>query len=414
MSGPPLLRTASRSVTASEEMSIDGWLFLQIGLPVGIAAYTFLFLHQNRRAFQETLATRRSRRMLRLWIWLAVMLFISAFWSPNLMLSLIYAGLFSAGVVMFVFTQVALRRLTFEQIARMYCNLLATVNIALLFLVCTLFAIAPQAVSAEVSGSVRLLGGTVGSVPLVGFNLIVAGAFCLLLTQPKRGALLILLGAMCLIFARTRSAYLGALVLIVFIISIAVRRSSGRPIKLAALISLAGLIGLFFVDPEEIYSILLRSTSLSDLSAFTSGRSDIVGWSIAKIAERPMGYGYISGFRDMFTSLPDDEFLGLIPSRIGNAHNSYLEIAFGAGILGFASIVWIMAQTLWMAFRQSLRAPHKSVMSLFFATFASYALFMLTASDFVIPARMAFAHLIILCAVITLACHSIRSERSQC
>lgn len=396
------MRLELRAGDATASGAIDGWIIIQI-LSISLVAIFFAkHLLSSPKQLRRIILLRKTSALNIGLLITSIGALASTAWSPQPWITLTYSCLLISGYIFFIGVQQLISKLNHAEIFELLLKTVVVSNLTILSLILTVAFVSPEAVmSISETGEIRILGGAVGSLPLTGFNLFASALIWLSLRRDQAIApmTLICIGLICIFYARTRSSYIGVIIISMIALSLLWRSRTNITLRMTATIFGGGAIAALLYDAESIIKLLTKYDQTSgDIYSITSGRAYIFEWSIDRILENPLGFGYISGFRSMFMSLPDDFFIGLIASRIGNAHNSYIEMAFGAGLIpGLAftfAIAWI---TLKVAIL-SQRASHPSY-KLFFGMLLSYAIFMLFASDFAIPTRQAHAHFLLLLAV---------------
>ncbi len=119
----------------------------------------------------------------------------------------------------------------------------------------------------------------------------------------------------------------------------ALRRRSAAGLMLGFVLGVIGLagIGLALVDGKELLLALGRDPTFTD-------RTKIWHYVIAYIARRPwLGYGFGGFWR--FDGVEANEIWAMIEFKAPHAHNAWLEIGLGLGIVGMGAmaLAWLAA-----------------------------------------------------------------------
>jgi O-antigen ligase len=163
-----------------------------------------------------------------------------------------------------------------------------------------------------------------------------------------------------LFLSGSRTSQLGAMVAIVFILLMVVRRRS----QAAAIALAAPLFGVFAVAFQAIggtSAILVASGKSSDLT----GRTEIWDKVTSLIGERPAaGWGFLAYWRD--SGFADGSRSGFEEFGLRSAHSGYLEAALGAGVAaGVLVAVTLLALAIRGFRRSTVAQPHSADIALF-------------------------------------------------
>lgn len=172
-----------------------------------------------------------------------------------------------------------------------------------------------------------------------------------------------LLAIACLITTQTRGAWIGAAVALLTI-AILQRKALMSDRRVAAALGATLLVALALV--LAIAPLRERVASIADPSSGTA-RGRIIQWRLTTdlIAKRPiLGWGPDT-FRTEFPQVIDEEFeievgRDVVPDR---AHNAYLDIAAGMGVLG--ALAYLILQLV--ALRRVLRSRNTVAVAIFAA-----------------------------------------------
>lgn len=196
--------------------------------------------------------------------------------------------------------------------------------------------------------------------------------------RPRGVQLGILLTGVALFMAGSRTSQFSALLVLMAVGFVAVRRRS----QLAALALSAPMAAAFTLALRAAGgygAVFVASGKSSDLT----GRTDIWATVSSLIAERPViGWGYLAYWRD--EGFANGERSGFEEFGLRSAHNGYLETALGAGVLAAVLVAICLLALLVRGYRRStVAAPQSSD-----AALAALALFGLIAnmSESIFPA----------------------------
>jgi O-antigen ligase len=116
---------------------------------------------------------------------------------------------------------------------------------------------------------------------------------------------------------------------------------------MASILLFVGIMGA--VGGERIWSLVNRGQNLEGVKS-ASGRTDIWRFVIHYCMNHPQGMGYIAGFRIIFRQY---FALGLQVNvqRIGNGHNSFMDILADAGWLALAIYLVIIIKIFRIGWR---------------------------------------------------------------
>ena len=406
--GPPVLRFgAARGAGETLAGNYDIWVFVQIALYMAAGTYALgLLLGGSRRGF-SAFGNPGFVQLLVMFLCLVTTLFLSVLYSPSFLLTLVYCTLFLMALVALVEFSVNAsspgNRVSIISLFR----ILRAISTMVLLLVIVIFFIDPAQVSATTSFyGARLMGGKIGSVPLLTVTIYCISVYFFVHKIETRmtTAAYVVLALVAMAMSQTRAAYVVAMLITLHGVWVwlATSRAAESTFARLAVVAASLLIGGYFVisELEEVLSFLLRGdVSLKQMST-ASGRTFIFGWVLGRAVEEPMGIGYVAGFRTEFRKLGMFEFRGLLTANIGDAHNMFLEYLIGGGWAALSFFVLITAITLASLKRvaASTRSDGRAFdlmvgRDITFVLFSSYLLMSLTSSEFGIPARMSFAYI---------------------
>jgi exopolysaccharide production protein ExoQ len=181
-------------------------------------------------------------------------------------------------------------------------------------------------------------------------------AFTLAASETKRRKwlyIMVVLGLLFIALARSRTNLVGA---VIALVAIAALRSSFKTklitVYLGVLAASTGLLVLMFAGLDPLTQLFEAAMlGREDDVASLSGRGLIwpVCWEF--IDQRPwLGYGYGS----FWTPARIEFFLEEIQFSIFEAHNGYLELLLGTGIMGCVLFVTLMVTSLFSSIRAAV------------------------------------------------------------
>ena len=371
--GPPILRGEGRDAMASLEGSLDAWNLFRMAWWLGFGLLALMEILRLRAHLPGFF--RDSWVMLASAGTLIFTFFLSSLFSPSPIFTIGNAGLMSMVFVAAVDLGLKLRaRLVIPHQVLHVCFMVSLVLLGVVAAV----VVVPLVVGGGWAGQ-RIRGDTIGGTHMLSLVVFFTGIYLALRSRAWFRVLYgsgAALGIVFLLLAQTRTAYVGFAIGSMLFVALWFRRSGLRQrlamIGIAALTA-GAMLGLLLQDefspgeplPERAWAYLIRSES-SLRSA--SGRDGIFPILIREAVERPFGLGYAAGPRVVLLSQEHEAELwyryGILPQRIGNAHNAYLEVLAGAGFLGFFAhlvlIVWV-THGLWRL-RPHVYIPAKSLL----------------------------------------------------
>jgi hypothetical protein len=348
--GPPILRLGYRSAEASLQGSVDLTNLVRVAWWVACGAWAAFGIYRHRRWIP---ALVREATLLHLAMGLYVItMYTSIMASPARMYSLVSAVMMTILVV--AAGDVALRR---------RAGVLRTVDLFrslfLLALVLSLaivagLVVAPGVVSKAASDGLRLTGGGIGDPALLGIVLVLLG---LHLARGASGALRVgyglstALGLALLVLARGRTdyaAFVAAMVLMLLQRLVTARpRAAVRALGATSLLLAVLALTLVATAVSHRTAVLDRVAAYvvrdaGTLSTF-SGRTAIAGVLVPAAARAPFGLGFAAGPRQrIMESGPELIREGVVAQRIGNAHDAYVEVFSGLGIVGAVGFLGLL------------------------------------------------------------------------
>ena len=354
--GPPIFRPiGGRDAMASLEGQFDVWNVMRLGwwAVFGVLAAIMIYRNQHLvRAFVRTMP------QLLLWIlvWMSSLVVSSAY-SPSPLFTLANAGM-----------MVMLVTAAFDVGLRLYGRIidvetvlrgLHVFSVALLGVMLLLFALDPMWVSTfSPRFGLRFGGGVVGDAALLASTVVFLSAYFLQRVPRRRmwwyGTTGVV-GIVLVLLSQTRTAYIGLAVGFVYMFVQWYISASDRARAVAVGIVLVGVglapVAVLVADtvsgestPAQAVRYLVRD---QQTLATASGRTAVAGILLEQVGARPWGLGYSAGPRILLqTSFSELAEQGVHAEGIGNAHNIFLEVLGGSGVLGLfayvAVIVWVV------------------------------------------------------------------------
>jgi O-antigen ligase len=212
------------------------------------------------------------------------------------------------------------------------------------------------------------------------------------------------------LIARSRGSEVALLFALAFIVMFWARLSRRTMYMFISGFILSSLLfGVFvgFIGSERIWSIFNRGEDVSGIQS-ASGRTYIWSFVIHYCISHPFGMGYVAGFRTIFR---DYYSLGLplVVSRIGNAHNSFIQVLADAGWPALIVYLIMIARIVAVAWRAAKVPSLKTleygcapshVMACALALLIFCIVCGTTGADFVVPMRASFYFQNIIIAII--------------
>jgi O-antigen ligase len=162
-----------------------------------------------------------------------------------------------------------------------------------------------------------------------------------------------------------------------------------------------------FIGTERIWNIFNRGEEVSGIQS-ASGRTYIWSFVLHYCISHPWGMGYVAGFRTIFRNYYSLG-LPLVASRIGNAHNSFIQVLADAGWLALIIYLIMMARIAAVGWRTAKVPSTKyleygcapgHVMACALALLVFCLVCGITGADFVVPMRASFYYQNVIIAII--------------
>jgi O-antigen ligase len=404
--GPPQIKAAIVGVDTSQA-HFDIWNVISVGWISVIALRAILRLV----AMRSILIPKQIQSVLKLAFFLGLLDLASVAYSPGRVISTEY-------VILYFFNLICM----LEFIVDVYRNppnwmqcifQLRLVALMLFALVLLTLAFAPSLVMGIVPGSgIRLMGGTVASMPIVCPLIAIISAYTFLhsLESRTRAALFFLLGLAGTLAIQSRGVEISLLV-VLLAMAIGWAKSSVRSAQtLIAGGMFALLIGgvvLGVVGGGRIWNIFNRGADTENFLT-ASGRTRLWEYQIEYLLSHPQGMGYIAGVRAFrLPNLGTDLHAAL--TLLGGTDNSYMEVLTDAGWLALALYLLLLVRTVALGWRFAKKDASAAFASDIFVRHPiRCALWLLTyclgegmeSSVYVIPLRQEFYIQSILIAII--------------
>jgi hypothetical protein len=342
--GPPLFRSGGVDVTQGK---VDIWSFFQVGLLGAVALRAIIHL----ASAEFILIPQKIQSVIRYAFFLGLLFMISAIYSPSPSSTAAYA-------VFYMLTWVCV----IEFVADTYrCPpdwvqcLFQFRWIALLqtCLVLLTLALAPQLVLGFAPGmGMRLNGGAVAPITTVCPVIAIISAYSFLHSlEPRfRAFVFFLAGLAGTLMTQMRGSEIG-----LFVSLLLLAAGWAKSGKRAVYLFISGLMAcilfcaaiLAVIGPERIWNRFNRGQSAAGIES-ASGRTEAWAFAIKYCTTHPWGMGYVVGFRVAFRQYFSLS-TGQVLSRLGTAHNTFLDVLAGAGWLALAVYLIMMTKIIRLA-----------------------------------------------------------------
>ena len=365
--GPPILRPVSeRGAMESLAGVFDAWNIFRLAWWMLFALIALVSIYQHRQHVREFIRTM-PQLVLWVFVWVSSLIVSSAF-SPaplftlanaGLMLMLVVAG-FDLGLRIFA------RTVDLETVLRG----LYVVSVGLLAMIVVNIFLDPGSLLGVRGLGFRIGGGFIGDTALLASVVIFLSLYFLMRVRGSKAvwyAIATIASLAILVMTRTRTAYIGlalggGLFAFQWLLLVAPR---ARAIALGAILIAAGLVPPAIVAADA----LTGTSSINQMAQYlvrdattvatASGRTTITAIVIEQVASQPWGLGYSAGPRLLLqSSYSELGEHGVHAERIGNAHNTFLEMLGGSGVLGLfaylAFLTWVALNMLRVSDRGML------------------------------------------------------------
>ncbi len=281
---------------------------------------------------------------------------------------------------------------------------LRRIAVVLMIIVVLCLPIRPEYVLTSVSSAgLRLMGGSVGQMPVLCPIVVIISAYTFLHSLEPRGRafLLFLVGLAGVAITQTRGAEIAVLIVLT-ILGIEWAKGSQRRTNILAfgLISMALVagVGLVVIGGERVLNTVNRGQDITT-TLTASGRT--VYWEdlILYCVDHPQGMGYIAGIRHAKLGLYAAD-LHAVLNGVGGADNSYMQVLSDAGWISLALYLVMLAKIFALGWRfatgkdLSVQFVRKSVtdhaLRCALILFVFCLIEQMENSEFVIPLRQPF------------------------
>lgn len=403
--GPPIFR-ASSGIDATKGV-VDFWAFIQVGW-ISVLAIRAILRIAYAKSF---IIPKQIRSALRLAFILGLLFLVSAAYSTNPLVSVAYS-------ILYIFAWICV----VEFIANVHMKppewlqfifQLRLIAFILFDLVVLTVVFNPKIVMVVIPDiGIRLSGGTVASIAVICPLMAIVSAYAFLysLESKARSVFYFLVGITGTVITQSRGSEL-ALLFSLFILLFTWAKTGKRfaQLTLSGVMAAIVLIGLLvgYYGGLRLWSVLNRGQSTIGIES-ASGRTEVWMFVIKYCMSHPQGMGYIAGFRSIFREY---YALGLQfdVSRIGTAHNAFIQVLADAGWLAFIIYVMMIYKILsigWhYAGRNMLAASTQNTNTLHAIRCALLLLIFCVAdgmnsAEFVLPLRSVFYLELIIISVI--------------
>ena len=352
--GPPILRPVTeRGAMESLAGDFDAWNVFRVAWWMLFAFVAMVAIYQHRQHVREFV---RSMPQLVLWVFAFVSsLAVSSAFSPAPLFTLANAGLmlmlvvasFDLGLRIFA------RTIDLETVLRG----LYVISVGLLAAIVINLFVDPDSLLGVAGLGFRIGGGFIGDTALLAATVVFLSLYFLMRARGWKAAWYVIAtiaSLVLLVMTRTRTAYIGValgggLFALQWLVLVAPRV---RAVALGAI-----LIGVGLVPPTIVVVDAVTGASTVEQAAHylvrdprslttVSGRTTITGILFEQVASQPWGLGYSAGPRLLLqSSYSELGEHGVHAERIGNAHNTFLEMLGGSGVLGLfvylALLTWV-------------------------------------------------------------------------
>ncbi len=345
--GPPIFRPAKGiDITHGQ---VDIWSFFQVGLIVLVSIPAILRLIS---ADSITIPVQ-IRSILRLAFFLGLLFVLSTIYTTDRLTTVAYSICYFLTLICMVEFIV---HVYWDPPSWMQClyQLRLIAFILLVILLFTLFFDPGLILTSVIDAGFRLLGGGVAPMPIICPIIAIISAHTLLhnLESRIRSAFFLFVGLAGTAIARSRGSEVALLFALAFVVMYWARLSRRTMYVFISgfilFILLSGVI-VEFIGIERIWDIINRGEGVSGIES-ASGRTYIWSFVLHYCISHPWGMGYVAGFR---TSFRNYYSLGLpiVVSRIGNAHNAFIQVLADAGWLALIIYLIMIARIVAVGWR---------------------------------------------------------------
>jgi O-antigen ligase len=403
--GPPILRPP-RGVDITHGQ-VDIWSFFQVGLIVLVAIKAIM-----RLVVADSITIPINiRPILRLAIFLGLLFMLSTVYTTDRLTTVAYSFCYFLTLICMVEFIVRVCRNPPNWLQCLYqLRLIAFLLLVLVFL--TLFFDSGLVLNFEVDAGIRFLGGGVAPMPVICpiIAIISAHTFLHHLESRVRSVFFLFVGLAGTLITKSRGSEVALLFALAFVVMFWARLSRRTMYVFISgfiLFVLLFCVLVEFMGTERIWNIFNRGEDISAIES-ASGRTYIWSFVLHYCISHPWGMGYVAGFRTIFR---DYYSLGLplVVSRIGNAHNAFIQVLADAGwpalIIYLIMIIRIIVVGWRAAKAPSSKIPENGcapshVMACALALLIFCIVSGITGADFVVPMRASYYFQNIVIAII--------------
>jgi O-antigen ligase len=405
-SGPPVFRQGFRASTESMNGKLDVWSMVQVGAYGLAAVIAVLYLLPRIRIGIPA----RHGAIAALATLLVATCALSGLWAVARLTTVAYSLLMGSGLL--IVAQFA--NSVGEQHDGFMTSLywLQFLSLVLGVAVLVTYQFQPGVVAFYDHG-LRVRGGNVAVLGLCGTVGLAVSAYRMLFITPRWWLVdlgFIGLGGLALYYARTRGLYVATGVSLCVLIGFYLRAATSTRVLywrvLGVMIGLAAIGTLLIYDGSWFENLWSRGSteSITNLSS----RTYIWGYTIAEVFKQPWGFGYTTGFRDLFDhmnwfrQLQFQDESGMPAEFIGEAHNSHLEFLVGPGWIGFflyLALLWCVFLRMCGAVRFAASEDALHAARLCLILFFGFIVDGMTASAYALPLHQPFGYLLFVCAL---------------
>jgi hypothetical protein len=347
--GPPLFRAMNKYAGVdTSKVHYDIWTILQLGLVGVISSRAFLRL-TNARLMRMTAPVRS---VIRYCFFLGLLFAISIVYSPGRAVSFAYVVIYFLILISVVEFLVDAYRTPPDWMQCLFALRLA--SLLLFAAVLVTLAISPTMVVIVIQDAgIRLLGGSVATMPLICPVIAIVSAYSFLHSLEPRwhAALLTLAGIGGTVATQWRGAEIGLAVVFLVLGFLWARenlRSAYLFAAISAILLFTAIAGIAIAGAGRVWSRFNRGGDLQNILTL-SGRTELWSRLIAYCAEHPEGMGYISGIRS--SRIGGGTNLRATLTHMGDADNSYFEILADAGWLALLLYLVILIKVTLLGSR---------------------------------------------------------------
>jgi len=404
--GPPAFRSMFDEFHSSSG-SIDFWMIIKI---ISYFYILIFFLKLSISNKYNDLKTNLNNDFIINFLFSIIFLsfIISSLLGDNTVYSLFYTTLYFMGFY-FYYNFSKLFIIFYSKNLINLISLIRNIFIGIIIITIIISMIYPDIVGVrEIGGIKKITGNKVSDfkfIPMITF--IISLYFYLNINKGSSNAinlLCIAISLLALYYSQTRSIIYTSIIISFFTLFFYLinRSKNNLNIKKKFLFFYIIIIFLLLIPNNFILDVLTRSNTVNITDM--SGRGFIWKFIVDLMKENFFGYGMGSGFKDIFTKIPNF-YLGntdklLITKGIGNSHNFYLDFLVAGGWIAFFSIIFIHIIIIFRCIKNYIK--YKSLSSIIlFVLFTSTSLVSFFDSFALIPTSNTFAFYWILIALIS-------------